>query len=100
MSAALSYGDEKGFFNSPYATASLGLATRALFGSLSTGAWINADTGAFGADFKALGAWSTGLSIQYLLPSTNLLVSAEGGYKNAFDNGRFFFFRGGFGVLY
>jgi len=98
--AALTYGNDKGFFNSGFATASLGLSTRIVAGNFSTGAWINGDTLAFGANFRALGAWSTGLSVQCMLPSTNLQVSAECGYRNAFDDGRIAFLRGGFGVLY
>jgi len=97
---ALSFGNDAGLFAAPYLTASLGLSTRFVYGNFSTDAWINDDTSAFGTAFNAFRTWTTGLSIQYIIPSTNLQLSAEGGYRNPFDDGRLFFFRGAFGVLY
>lgn len=97
---SVAWGNDEGLPDDAYFTASFGVALRFSSGNLSGGTWVNADSLAFGSDFKPLGSASAGVSLAYIIPSTNLVLSAEGGYVDAVETEGKAFVRGGFGVVF
>ncbi len=89
--ADVTWGNEEGFFPDAYVSFSGGLAARLVSGPVSTALWAQAEAG------KSLTA---GLSAAWIIPSTNLMLSAQGGYQLCKTWSDSFFFRGGFGVMF
>jgi len=89
--AEVGWGSEEGFFPGARASVSGGLAVRLVSGPVASALWAHAGTGA---------GITAGLSAGWIIPSTNLVLSAQGGYQWSDTRTDPFFFRGGFGVMF
>ena len=110
-SAEVFVGDSRGLFENPSCSASLGLSMRytgdivtaSLWGNLNTGAFATISTTGENEDdtgFKLAKYLRTGISVQMLIPATNLLISTRAGYRLTDLNQSDFFIGGGFGILF
>lgn len=88
--ANILWGDGNGFFNKPYLTSSFGTSIRYSSGIFTGVLWGYAETARF---------TEVGIGAQCLVPSTNLLFSAQTGYEFGLAEKNSFFARGGFGML-
>lgn len=94
------FGNVNGALANGWGTVSLGTALRFTPGDFSLAAWANADSGKLSSSFKPLADWSAGLASQFMIPSTNLFLSAEAAWikKDGMDGS--LFAKGGFGIRF
>jgi len=79
INAEIAYGDADGYFQDPFLSASGGIALRFTVRSFSIGAWGQAGTGRDGAEEGTPLSYGTGVSAQWIIPSTSLMLSLDGG---------------------
>lgn len=89
--AEVSFGNDEGLFNQPFVTTASGLTLRYISGPFSGAVWGQLEIGH---------GLVTGVSAQYLIPTTNLVLSGQTGYQISNTYTDSFFFRGGFGILF
>ena len=96
----VSFGNENGALANGWGTASLGAALRFSPGDFSLSVWANADSGKFAASFEPVAGWSAGACSQFMIPATNLFLSAEASWikMNGADGN--LFAKGGFGIRF
>ena len=97
ISAECAYGDSDGYFADPAFSWDSGLALRCAFGNLSLAAWGAVASARDGSDFGTPLTYDAGLSTQWIIPRTSLLLSGEGGWAYSEDSGGVLSTRLGFG---
>jgi hypothetical protein len=96
ISAEVAYGDPDGYFKDPAFSWDSGFALRVSFGNLSLAAWGTVAS-ASGGDFNAPLSYGAGLSAQWIIPRTRLLLLGEGGWSYSDDSDGILSTRLGFG---
>jgi hypothetical protein len=96
----VSFGNENGALANGWGTASFGSALRFSPGDFSLAIWANADSGKFGTSFEPVADWSAGSSSQFMIPSTNLFLSAEAAWIKKDGEDGSLFAKGGFGIRF
>jgi len=85
------WGSEAGFFTDVYFSISGGIAARLVSGPVASALWVHAEAG------KTVTA---GGSAAWIIPSTNLVLSCQGGWQRNETRDDAFLFRGGFGFMF
>lgn len=80
ISAECRYGDADGYFKDPFFSAGAGLALKYALGNLSLAAWEWSNTARADGDFGTPLEHGVGLSAQFLVPDTSLIVLGEAGW--------------------
>ncbi len=80
ISAECLYGDSDGYFDDPFFSAGAGLALRYAIGNLSLTAWEQSNTAHSPENFGTPLEHGVGLSAQFLVPDTSLIVLGEAGW--------------------
>ena len=99
ISAEGAYGDKDGYFNDPAFSWDSGLALRCALGNLSLAAWGAVASARDGSDFGTPLMYDAGLSAQWIIPRTSLLLSGEGSWAYSDDSGGVLSTRLGFGFV-
>lgn len=86
ISAECRYGDSDGYFDDPFLSAGAGLTLGYAIGNLSLAAWERSSTAHAPEDFGTPLEHGVGLSAQFLVPDTSLIIIGEAGWT--FISGR------------
>lgn len=100
INAEIAYGDEDGYFNDPFLSASAGIALRYAVKAFSFGAWGKTGTARDGRDFGTPLESGAGLAVQWIIPETSLIISGDGGCYFIPDGENQPFARFGFGFVF
>ena len=100
VNAELTYGDRNGYLIDPFYSASAGLALRYVGDALSGAIWSTARTARTGTSFAMPGIIGAGVSVLWIIPSTDFVLSAETGYYHNPHDDDTVYGRVAFGLLF